>query len=112
MAKKKPDETTTASDEPVKAKDFEVTDETTDQAQTLEGAGAETDPPAGEPNLGDAETADAAAERREQVDQALNAAIHGIIGYARNMPPAKPIEIGDIDAMRSIARSHLQHLLD
>ena len=38
-------------------------------------------------------------------------ALHGILAYARNLPPAKPIEVGDLDAMRATARIHLQNFL-
>lgn len=50
-------------------------------------------------------------ERQASIDEALNAAIYGVIAYARGLPPGKPIEVGDVDAMRSAARTHLQNFL-
>ncbi len=56
-------------------------------------------------------TDDKIAARQASIDETLNAAIHGILAYARNLPPAKPIEVGDLDAMRATARIHLQNFL-
>ncbi|HMN81685.1 MAG TPA: hypothetical protein PKA20_17430 [Burkholderiaceae bacterium] len=82
---------------PAKAADFVVTDETTD--------GSDSPSPAPLP------TEEEIAARQASIDEALNAAIHGILAYARNLPPAKPIEVGDVDAMRATARTHLHNFL-
>lgn len=82
---------------PAKAADFVVTDE------TLDGSGA--------PSPAPLPTEEEIAARQAAIDEALNAAIHGVIAYARNLPPAKPIEVGDVDAMRATARIHLQNFL-
>ncbi|MCC6800409.1 MAG: hypothetical protein IT325_09840 [Anaerolineae bacterium] len=80
---------------PAKAADFVVTDETTDEPD----------------GLNPAPTEDEIAAHQAAMNDALNAAIHGVIAYARGLPPAKPLEVGDLDAMRAAARTHLHPFL-